>query len=245
MTSNSLPTVAILGGTGKEGPGLALRWASVGYKIIIGSRQAEKAQATADDLNAKLGLNTGSGETAGSGATAGSDVTAGSGLTAVQGMENGAAARQADICVLTVLQEAHQAALESLKEDLIGKILVDATARVDFRDPRPPAPPCAARIAQDILGSGVRVVAAFQNVPAHALKKNLGQRLDSDVLICSDDLSAAEQVIQMAQAGGMNGLYAGNLDNALVVEGLTSILISLNKHYGVKTASIGITGLGK
>ena len=233
MTSNSLPTVAILGGTGKEGPGLALRWASVGYKIIIGSRQAEKAQATADELNAKLGLNPGS------------DVTAGSGLTAVQGMENGAAARQADICVLTVLQEAHQAALESLKEDLIGKILVDATARVDFRDPRPPAPPCAARIAQDILGSGVRVVAAFQNVPAHALKKNLGQRLDSDVLICSDDLSAAEQVIQMAQAGGMNGLYAGNLDNALVVEGLTSILISLNKHYGVKTASIGITGLGK
>jgi len=221
MTSNSLPTVAILGGTGKEGPGLALRWASVGYKIIIGSRQAEKAQATADEINAKLNLDT------------------------VKGMENGAAARQADICVLTVVQEAHQAALESLKEDLSGKILVDATARVDFRDPRPPAPPCAARIAQDILGPEVRVVAAFQNVPAHALKKNLGQRLDSDVLICSDDLSAAEQVIQMAEAGGMNGFYAGNLDNALVVEGLTSILISLNKHYGVKTASIGITGLGK
>ncbi len=221
MNLNSLPTVAILGGTGKEGPGLALRWASVGYPVIIGSRQAEKAQATADELNAKLNLDT------------------------VQGMENSAAARQADICVLTVVQEAHQAALESLKEDLNGKILVDATARVDFRDPHPPAPPCAARIAQAILGSGVRVVAAFQNVPSHALKKNLGQRLDADVLICSDDLPAAEQVIQMAEAGGMNGFYAGKLDNALVVEGLTSILISLNKHYGVKTASIGITGLAK
>lgn len=221
MTSTTLPTIAILGGTGKEGPGLALRWASVGYPIIIGSRQAEKAQATAAELNAKLSLDT------------------------VRGMENGAAARHADICVLTVVQEAHQMALESLKQDLDGKIVVDATARVDFRDPRPPLPPCAARIAQTILGPGARVVAAFQNVPAHALKKNLGQRIESDVLICSDDSQAAEQVIQIANAGGMNGYYAGNLDNAIVVEGITSILISLNKYYGVKTASLGVTGLDK
>jgi 8-hydroxy-5-deazaflavin:NADPH oxidoreductase len=221
MSDPSFPTIAILGGTGKEGPGLAMRWASTGYTIIIGSRQLEKAQATAAELNAALNINT------------------------IQAMENGPAARLADICVLTVVQAAHQAALESLKDDLQGKILVDATARVDFRDPRPPAPPSAARLAQNILGPGVRVVAAFQNAPAHSLKKNLGGSLNADVLVCADDLPAADRVIQLAQAGGMRAWYAGGLDNAIVVEGLTSILISLNQRYGVKTASIGVTGIEK
>ena len=219
MTPTPLPTIAILGGTGKEGPGLAQRWASAGYSIIIGSRQLEKAQATADELNAKLNIDT------------------------IRGMENGPAARAAHVSVLTVVQAAHQSALQGLVDDLQGKILVDATARVDFRDPRPPEPPAAARLAQQILGAGVRVVAAFQNVPAHVLKRNLGQSLDTDVLVCADDLEAAKEVMRLAEAGGMRAYYAGNLDNALVVEGLTSILISLNKHYGVKTASIGITGL--
>lgn len=219
MPSSSLPIIAILGGTGKEGPGLALRWASAGYPIIIGSRQAEKAQATAAELNERLGAQ------------------------AARGLENGPAAREADICVLTVVQEAHQSALQSLRADLQGKILVDATARVDFRDPRPPGPPSAARIAQEILGPGVRVVGAFQNVPAHALKKNLGQKIDAEVLVCADDLAAAETVIELANAAGMAGFYAGGLDNALVVEGLTAILISLNKYYGVKTASIRMAGL--
>jgi NADPH-dependent F420 reductase len=198
---------------------LALRWASVGYRIIIGSRQAEKAQATAAELNDRLGAEV------------------------VRGLENSQAARQADICVLTVVQEAHQAALQTLREDLQGKILVDATARVDFRDPRPPDPPSAARTAQDLLGAGVRVVGAFQNVPAHALKKRLGEKIDAEVLVCADDVEAARTVIQLAEAAGMTGYYAGGLDNALVVEGLTALLISVNKHYGVKTASIRISGL--
>jgi 8-hydroxy-5-deazaflavin:NADPH oxidoreductase len=138
---------------------------------------------------------------------------------------------------------AHQAALEGLKEALQGKILVDATARVDFRDPRPPSPPSAARMAQDLLGPGVRVVAAFQNVPSHALKKNLDQPVDTDVLVCADDLEAAEQAIALAKAVGARGYYAGNLDNAIVVEGITSLLLSINKRYGVKTATINVVGL--
>ena len=223
MTANDLdeqlPTLAILGGTGKQGPGLALRWAVAGYPIIIGSRQAEKAQATADELNAKLGLES------------------------IRGMENRTAARTAEICVLTVVQTAHQDAIESLKEALRGRILVDATARVDFQDPVPPAPPAAARYAQDQLGGEVRVVAAFQNVPASALKRNLDQPLDIDVLVCSDDLPAAQEVIRLAEAGKMRAYYAGGLDNAIVVEGLTSILISLNKHYGGHSASIKVTGI--
>ncbi len=214
----SKPIVAILGGTGKEGPGLALRWANAGYTVLIGSRQAEKAQNTAQEINQTLGIQT------------------------VKGYENAEAARQAEICVLTVVQEAHLEALDGLKEALQGKILVDATARVDFRDPKPPEPPAAARQAQDLLGEGVRVVAAFQNVPAAALRK-LDQPLHSDVLICADDLSAAEAVIQLAQDGGMKAYYAGGLDNAVVVEGLTALLISLNKHYKTKTASIRVAGL--
>jgi len=217
--SNEKPKIAILGGTGKEGTGLAMRWAHAGYRILIGSRQAEKAQATAAELNSQLGIDT------------------------IQGMENEQAARQAEISVLTVVQSAHQQALEGLREALKGKILVDATARVDFRDPRPPEPPSAARVAQTILGEGVRVVAAFQNVPAHTLKKNLGGKIASDVLVCADDQEAAKAVIQLAKDGGMSAYYAGGLDNANIVEGLTSLLISVNKFYGTKTASIHLSGL--
>ena len=217
--SDKKSTIAIIGGTGKEGPGLALRWAHAGYSIIIGSRQLEKAQATAAELNSVLGIQT------------------------ISGLQNQDAVRSADICVLTVVQSAHQAALEDLKDGLQGKLLIDATARVDWQNPIPPTPPSAARLAQQILGAGVRVAAAFQNVPAHVLKKNLDQSLDTDVLVCADDPHTAEPVIELAAAGGMNAYYAGNLDNAVVVEGLTSLLISVNKHYGVKTASVSISGV--
>jgi len=213
------PVIAIIGGTGKEGPGLAMRWAAAGYNIIIGSRQQEKAQATADTLNKQLGLDT------------------------IQAMENTLAVQQADICVLTVEQSAHHQALQGLVGFLDGKILVDATARVLFQNPEPPPSPAAARYAQDLCGSGVKVVAAFQNVPAHVLKKSLHESIQTDVLVCSDDLEAASAVIELAKAGGMQAYYAGGLDNAVVVEGLTALLISINKHYGIRTASISITGV--
>jgi NADPH-dependent F420 reductase len=213
------PTIAILGGTGKEGPGLALRWAYNGYPILIGSRQVEKAETTAAELNQTLGKEV------------------------VRGLDNDQAARLADISILTVVQSAHQPALEGLRDALQGKILVDATARVDFRDPRPPAPPSAGEIAQEILGSGVRVVAALQTVPAHALKHNLGQPLDFEVLVCANDVDAAQQVMQLIEAADMRAYYAGKLDNAVVVEGVTSLLISMNKYYKTKTASIRVTGI--
>jgi NADPH-dependent F420 reductase len=218
---SEVKTIAILGGTGKEGPGLALRWANAGYKIIIGSRQREKAEATAAELNEKLGIDT------------------------IVGLENAAAARQADVNVLTVVQSAHRPALEGLKDALQDKILVDATARVEFRDPKPPEAPAAGRIAQQILGPGVRVVAAFQNVPASALKKDLDQPVTgTDVLVCADDVEAAEVVVKLAQDAGMRAFYGGGLDNAIVVEGLTALLISMNKHYGGHS-SINVSGIDK
>lgn len=216
--SEKKPIIAILGGTGNEGPGLALRWAKAGYKIIIGSRQAEKAEKTAEELNKQLGTNL------------------------IEGLQNNAAAEQSEISVLTVVQSAHQSAILNLKDSLQGKILVDATARVDFRDPKPPKPPAAAEIAQEILGPGVKVVAAFQNVPAHALKV-LDKPVKSEVLVCSDDITSAQKVIRLAEDGGMAAYYAGTLINSITVEGLTAILIAINKHYKKKTASIRITGL--
>jgi predicted dinucleotide-binding enzyme len=89
----------------------------------------------------------------------------------------------------------------------------------------------------------VKVVAAFQNVPAHTLRANIGEPLDTDVLVCADDLDAAQNVIQLAEAGLMRAYYAGDLDQAIVVEGLTALLIDINKHYGVRTASINVSGL--
>jgi NADPH-dependent F420 reductase len=212
------PIIAVLGGTGNEGPGLALRWADAGYEVIIGSRQLEKAQRIASEINVKLNQSS------------------------VTGLLNKDASTKADICVLTVVQTAHQTAIENLKDVLQGKILVDATARVDFRDPKPPSAPSAAEIAQNILGSGVRVVAAFQNVPAHSLR-SIEKKISSEILVCSDDLDAAEEVIKLAKAAGMGAYYAGGLANAITVEGITSLLININKHYKVKTSSIRISGI--
>jgi NADPH-dependent F420 reductase len=213
------PSIGIIGGTGKEGTGLALRWAAAGYQVIIGSRQSERAVEAANAINKRLGIDR------------------------VIGVINSKAAEQADICVLTVLQSGHQQAIEGLVNELQGKILVDATSRVDYRDPHVPQPPSAAQQAQKILGSHVRVVSAFQNIPASSLAKSPSEPLDAEVLVCSDDLQAAEEVIKLARAAGMRGYYAGELANAIVVEGLTAVLISLNRYYKIRNASVRITGV--
>ena len=211
------PTIAILGGTGSEGTGLALRWAINGYDVIIGSRKEEKALTVTAELNEILGEEL------------------------IRGMENGAAAREADINVLTVVATAHEAALIGLKDDLQGKILVDATARIKFPNPKPPEPPSAARLAQDLLGEGVPVVAAFQNIPASALK-DLDKELDSDVLVCADKKEDADQVADLIRGAGMNAYYVGDLDLAITLEGLTAVLVYLNKFNDFKHASIKIVG---
>jgi len=211
------PTIAILGGTGHEGTGLALRWATSGYKVIIGSRKEEKALRVTEELNEILGTEL------------------------IKGMENGAAARIADINVLTVVATAHEAALKGLKDDLQGKILVDATARIKFPNPKPPEPPSAARLAQNLLGDGVPVVAAFQNIPASALQ-DLNKELDSDVLVCADNREDADQVSELIRSAGMNAYYVGDLDIAITVEGITAVLVYLNKYNDIKHASIKIVG---
>ncbi|MEK7323991.1 MAG: NADPH-dependent F420 reductase [Chloroflexota bacterium] len=215
-----MTTISILGGTGKEGSGLALRWAKAGHHVIIGSRSAERAEQAAAEINSQLGIET------------------------ARGLDNESAARAADIVVLTVPAEAQAATLEGLKLALTGKILVDATARVDAKAPKPPQGKASGRLAQELLGSEVRVVAAFQNVPAHALKK-LDHELASDVLVCGDDAEARAEAVKLAEAAGMQAYEAGGLDNGLVVEGLTALIISLNKRYKSKTGGIRISGISK
>lgn len=211
------PTIAILGGTGNEGTGLALRWASNGYEVIIGSRKEEKALQVTRELNEILGKDL------------------------IRGMDNSSAAREADINVLTVVATAHESAVTGLKDDLQGKILVDATARIKFPNPKPPEPPSAARLAQEALGESVRVVAAFQNIPASSLK-DLEKDLDSDVLVCADKQEDAEVVMDLIRGAGMNAYYIGDLDIAITVEGLTAVLVYLNKYNDIKHASIKIVG---
>jgi 8-hydroxy-5-deazaflavin:NADPH oxidoreductase len=218
--SDSLPTVGILGGTGKEGSGLALRWARNGYTLIIGSRTPERAEQAAQDLRAKVpGVQ-------------------------VRGATNEDAARDGDIVVLTVPHEAQMATLESVKEQLKGKVLVDATARVDWRKPKPPEGKAAARLAQDMLGPEVRVVSAFQNIPASALVRP-EEKLESDVLVCSDDPGARAEVVRLAEGAGMDAYEAGGLDNGIVVEGLTALIINMNKRYKSNACGIRMTGVVK
>ncbi len=226
MTTDSLPVLAILGGTGDLGTGLARRWAQAGYQVIIGSRTQEKAEAAVADLR---------------------EVMAERGVTAVnvQAMENLAAAEAAEIVTLTVPFSHQAGTLELVKSALQGKILIDVTVPlVPPKVARVQLPPegSAGQIAQDLLGEDVAVVSAFQNVAAAHLQE--GRGIDCDVLVCGNQRSAREQVITLVEAAGMRGFHAGMINNAAAAEALTSVLISINKQYGGH-AGIKISGLGE
>jgi len=225
MTSADLPVLAILGGTGDLGTGLARRWAQAGYQVIIGSRTLEKAQAAVADLREVMAER-------------------GVGSVTVQAMANLDAATAADIVTLTV-PFSHQAdTLESVRGALQGKILIDVTVPLmPPRVARVQLPPqgSAGQIAQELLGEEVAVVSAFQNVAAAHLQE--GKGVDCDVLVSGNKKEAREAVIKLVEAAGMRGFHAGMINNAAAAEALTSVLISINKQYGCH-AGIRITGLG-
>ena len=216
-----MKTLAILGGTGKEGAGLAMRWALHGHRVIIGSRSAEKAEKRAKEMNGELGAEY------------------------LTGCANSQAADLADIIILSVPYSAHQATLTAVREQCQGKILVDLTVPLQppaISQVNLPGGGAAALEAQALLGPGVTVVAAFQNVSAVKLKQ-LGQPVDCDVLVCADDREARMAVIELVAAAGMRGLDAGALKNAVAAESLTPVLLHINKTYGVQGAGLRITGL--
>jgi NADPH-dependent F420 reductase len=224
MTTESLPVLAILGGTGDLGTGLARRWAQVGYEVIIGSRTQEKAEAAVADLR---------------------EVMAERGVAeiSVRAMENLAAAKAADIVTLTVPFSHQASTLELVKEALHGKILIDVTVPlVPPKVARVQLPPqgSAGQIAQELLGEEVYVVSAFQNVAAAHLQE--GRGLECDVLVTGNKKVAREAVIKLVEAAGMRGFHAGMINNAAAAEALTSVLITINKQYGCH-AGIKISGL--
>jgi len=220
LTSPSLE-IAVLGGTGAEGSGIALRLAKAGHRVWIGSRDAEKAAGVCTELGA---------------------LVPGAVLRPATYRD---AAAAASVVILTVPYAAQQAVVQDVRPALSGKILVDATvplvppkvARVQL-----PEGDSAVAAIQQLLGDEVRVVAAFQNVSAHHLR-DLDHTPECDVLVCGNDVEARTVVIGLAKDMGLRGVHAGVIENAAAVEALTSVLIAINKRYKVAGAGIRITGL--
>ncbi len=220
--SEQKETLAVLGGTGKEGKGLAYRWAKAGYTVIIGSRDSEKAKVAATELNQMLGGNS------------------------IEGLDNLTAAIKANLVILTVPHSAHISTLETVKEALQGKILVDVTVPlVPPKVTKVQMPPAgsAAQEARQLLGEGVEVVDAFQSISYEHLM--FGEEVPCDVLVTGSSKEARLKVIQLVEDAGLVGWDAGPIENSVVVEGLTSLLIYINKQYGSTHAGIKITGVHK
>jgi 8-hydroxy-5-deazaflavin:NADPH oxidoreductase len=209
------PTIAILGGTGDLGSGLAKRWIVAGYSVIIGSRSADKARSFAKELGGSA-----------------------------RGDDNFGAARSADIVILAVPFASHETTLLEVKSAVQGKIVVDAAVPLvppKVSVVQLPAEGSAAQIAQKLLGDGVRVVSAFHNVGA--AKLHAGGRADCDVLVFGNDKASREIVIGLANEVGNCGIDGGVLANSAAAEALTSVLIGINRRYKVPGAGIRITGL--
>ncbi len=212
------PTIAVLGGTGDLGGGLAWQLAQAGYPVIIGSRALEKAETAAAALAERAGKH-------------------------VRGLANPDAAAAADLVIMTVPFASHKPTLESVRAAVQGKIFVDAT--VPLVPPKVmrvqmPQGGSAARESQDLLGENVRVVSAFQNVAADHLNADDAYLDQCDVLVCGNDPEARETVVRLSEELGMCAWHAGPVDNAAVAESLTSVLIFMNKRYKFPGAGIKI-----
>lgn len=213
--------IAVVGGSGALGGGLALRCARAGYPLAIGSRDAERARNIAREVRQATGAQD------------------------VIGCDNFEAAAFADIVFVTVPFASQSATLASIKQAVEGKIVVDTTvplvppkvARVTL-----PSRGSAAGIASDILGPSVRLVTAFHNVSAHKLRQQ--EELGCDVLVFGDDVEARDTVVELSASIGARALHAGPLANSIAAEAMTSVLISINKRYKVaEGAGIRIVGV--
>lgn len=211
MTDVTGLTVGVLGGTGPQGRGLALRWARAGIEVVLGSRSAERAEAAAAELRAEAGVDR------------------------VRGLDNAGCAEAADVVLVAVPWDGHGELLAALREPLAGKIVIDCVNPLGFDKQGPFALPVeegsAAQQAAALL-PGSRVTAAFHHVSAVHLADLSIADMDTDVLVLGDDRDATDQVRALADAiPGMRGIFGGRLRNAGQVEAFTANLIAINRRY--------------
>jgi NADPH-dependent F420 reductase len=213
--------IGIVGGTGKEGIGLGLRWAQAGHDVIIGSRDPERARGKAAELAASAPGRR------------------------IEGMSNRDAASAADVVVLTVPATGLAATLPELREACRGKIVVSTVVPLTFGGPRlftPPAQGSAAEEAQELLGGDARVVAAFHHIAAHELSAG-DHPIECDLLVCGADVEGKKLVSELGRSMGLRPVDVGALSNAGPIEGITALLATINRRYKLKNSGIQITGL--
>ena len=220
-TSDS--TIAILGGTGPQGQGLALRFARAGVSVALGSRDGERAKAIAAELNNKLSAYPASRH--------------------ITGVDNGAAVAAAPrVVMLAVPYSGHDETLLAIKATLAGKILVDLVVPLAQGNPRTVAMPqigSATEAAQALLGTEVKVVGALHNVSAHTLNA-LDEPINCDILVCGDDVQSTDEVVDLVKRLGVNAYNCGPALNARCIEAITPILIRLNISKKVPFSHAGI-----
>jgi len=212
--------IGIVGGTGKEGRAMGLRWCKAGHEVYIGSRDAQRAVDAAAELS-----------------------EAGHGK--LEGGDNAWAVEQAEVVLLSVPYGAHRSTLEALKPALAGRIMLDITVPLQppkVRQVHLPEGSAAALEAQAILGPDTRVVATLHHVssvhladPEHAIQ--------CDVLTCSDDEEALQLAMGLVGDLGLRAFHAGSLANAVALESLTPVLLHLNRKYKGAGAGITLTGV--
>ncbi|MBI2888159.1 MAG: NADPH-dependent F420 reductase [Chloroflexi bacterium] len=221
MTSSRPPTLGFIGGTGPEGAGLALRYASAGHRVLIGSRSSERATATAEGINQRLGQDL------------------------ALPRDNAAAALESQVVLLAVPYVAQQETLPALAEKIGAKVVVSVVVPLAFQSgrPHPLAVPggSAAQEAQALL-PGARLVAAFHHLGAKHLT-DLAHPLEGDVLVCGDDAEAKAVIMALVEElRDLRAVDAGGLDYAQPVEAMTAVLLSINRRYKAQSG-LKITGL--
>ncbi len=212
--------VAILGGTGKEGAGLASRWAEAGHAIIIGSRDAERARTKA----AELRLLTGKDE--------------------ITGASNAEAARHGVVVVIALPAQGLTSTLPEVRDGCRGKVVISTVVPLTFGGGRlftPPAAGSSAEEAQALLPEA-NVVAAFHHIAAHELSAT-ERAIECDLLLCGGDAAAKQVVVDLAKSMGLRSIDVGPLTNAGPLEGITAVLATINRRYKLKNSGIKITGL--
>jgi len=213
-------TIAILGGTGKEGAGLAVRWAKLGHSIVIGSRDAERARSKAADLR---------------------DVAH---AIPIVGHTNREAAALGEVVVIALPANGLAGTLPEVREPSRGKVVISTVVPLTFGGPRLFTPPATGSSAEEVqaLLPDARVVGAFHHIAAHELAE-ADHPIECDLLICGHDAGAKETVAQLGRSMGLRVVDVGPLSNAGPLEGITAVLATVNRRYKLKNSGIKITGL--